>query len=230
MSPLKPGVTPPSFRRGMLDAALVDHEHLMSGMVVDLGGKKTNKRGAFRPPDSTEGRWIYVNLDTDVSPDIVADVQDVPLEDGVADCVLSTEVIEHLPDPAACVMEAHRILKPGGALILSAPFLYPVHGDPHDYQRFTADGLKRLCGMFETTEVTAMGGYMAVVSSIVDTRARQIRSLGPVGAIVRKATRLFARVLFRLGGRGWAEDGEPAFTTGYFVVCRKAGTAEALEK
>jgi SAM-dependent methyltransferase len=214
----------------MLDAALVEHEHLMSGVVVDLGGKKTNKRGAFRPPESAKGRWIDVNLDPAVSPDIVADVQDVPIKDATADCVLSTEVIEHLPDPAACVLEAHRILKPGGVLILSAPFLHPVHGDPHDFQRFTADGLRRLCAVFETTDVTAMGGYTAVLSSVVDTRARQIRSLGPAGAIVRKSIRLFARILFRFGNRGWAEDGEPAFTTGYFVVCRKSGAAEDPEK
>lgn len=41
---------------------------------------------------------------------------------GLVDVVISTEVIEHLYDPRAFLANAYRLLKPGGALIVSTPY------------------------------------------------------------------------------------------------------------
>jgi SAM-dependent methyltransferase len=45
----------------------------------------------------------------------------VPLRDGSFDAVLLLDVIEHVPDEREVLREAHRVLRPGGVLILSVP-------------------------------------------------------------------------------------------------------------
>ncbi|MCU0464401.1 MAG: methyltransferase domain-containing protein [Anaerolineae bacterium] len=52
---------------------------------------------------------------------LVASVLDLPFANNTFDVVLSTEVIEHTPDPLASVLEMVRVLKPGGHLVLSTP-------------------------------------------------------------------------------------------------------------
>ena len=55
--------------------------------------------------------------------------------------VLCNQVLEHTFDPNALLIEIARILEPGGTLILSVPFFWPEHEQPHDSQRFTSFGL-----------------------------------------------------------------------------------------
>jgi SAM-dependent methyltransferase len=66
---------------------------------------------------------------------------DVPSE--TIDLVLSSQVLEHVPDPALYLSECWRVLKPGGILLLSTHGLFEDHGCPFDFHRWTADGLKK---------------------------------------------------------------------------------------
>ena len=105
-------------------------------------------------------RWIesslgeeceYIGLDYPVTgrdmygakPDLFGDASRLPLVDGCVDTVVMLEVLEHLRNPRAAMAEAARVLVPGGGLLLSMPFLYPIHDSPHDYQRLTKYGLLR---------------------------------------------------------------------------------------
>ena len=72
-----------------------------------------------------------------------------PVSDASYDTVLCSEVLEHLRDPAAALSEINRVLKPGGKLILSVPFLGRLHEEPHDYFRFTKHGLTSLLSAAE---------------------------------------------------------------------------------
>lgn len=67
----------------------------------------------------------------------------VPEIDESFDLVLSTQVAEHLEDPAKYFSECYRLLKPGGRLFLSTHGSYEDHAFPNDYQRWTSDGLRR---------------------------------------------------------------------------------------
>jgi SAM-dependent methyltransferase len=67
-----------------------------------------------------------------------------PVPDATYDTVLCSEVLEHVADPAAALSEIHRVLKPGGRLVLTVPFLGRLHEEPHDYYRFTKHGLTAL--------------------------------------------------------------------------------------
>jgi SAM-dependent methyltransferase len=59
------------------------------------------------------------------------------------DCVLSSQVLEHVADPKGYLAEAWRVLKPEGRLILSTHGIWPYHPDPNDYWRWTCEGLRR---------------------------------------------------------------------------------------
>jgi len=54
--------------------------------------------------------------------DIVSDITSISVDDESFDCILCTEVLEHVPDAVAAIREFSRILKPGGILIITAPF------------------------------------------------------------------------------------------------------------
>ena len=84
------------------------------------------------------GRGLY-----DAHPDVFADAAHLPLIEGSIDAVVCLEVLEHVRHPQAALAEFARVLKPGGTMLFSMPFLYPIHDAPHDFQRLTQYGLHR---------------------------------------------------------------------------------------
>jgi len=68
----------------------------------------------------------------------------IPAADGSFDMVISTQVLEHVPEPANYVTECFRVLTSGGLLVLTTHGLFEDHGCPYDFQRWTADGLRLL--------------------------------------------------------------------------------------
>ena len=87
----------------------------------------------------------YVRADLSGTPEIdhtfSSDSRLPDLASGSFDLVFSTQVLEHVSDPAAYLAEAFRLLRPGGKLLLSTHGTFPDHGCPHDYWRWTSDGL-----------------------------------------------------------------------------------------
>jgi len=84
------------------------------------------------------GRDLYA-----ARPDVFADGANLPFADASINHIVCLEVLEHVRRPDTLLAEVARVLKPGGQLFLSMPFLYPVHDAPHDYQRYTCHGLAR---------------------------------------------------------------------------------------
>lgn len=76
--------------------------------------------------------------------DVIGDALNTPFDEATFDTVISTQVLEHVEKPWVMVKEIHRILKENGICILTAPFLVPYHADPHDYFRYTKEGMESL--------------------------------------------------------------------------------------
>lgn len=157
-----------SFRRFYLDRFLLQTP--FSGDVLDIGGKKGNKRGSFRPPLSEVQSWRYVNIDPDSQPDYRCSAEHIPLPDASVDTILMCEVLEHLQKPEEAITESHRLLKPGGRLILSVPFLFPIHADPDDYQRWTPAKIRRVLEQtgYSEIDIQPMGSVFAVIFDLLD--------------------------------------------------------------
>ena len=104
-------------------------------------------------------------------PDLLFDGTRLPFDDATFDTVLSVQVLEHTPRPAALVAEMARVLKPDGLLILSAPFQFRLHEQPHDYFRYSPHGLRTLCddAGLEVVEVHAQGSLWSVLAHKVNS-------------------------------------------------------------
>ena len=94
-------------------------------------------------------------------PDVVGDALRLPFLDGTMDTVVAFQTLEHVPEPATMVREMSRVLRPGGCLILTAPHIWGLHEEPHDYFRFTKYGLRYLLEAAQLTvlEIIPMAGY-----------------------------------------------------------------------
>ncbi len=99
--------------------------------------------------------------------DLVSDITAIPTPDASFDAVLCTEVIEHVPDPIAALRELTRLLKPGGRLILTAPFVSNTHFSPYHFctgfNRYFYEKHLGELGMSITT-IDANGSYFESIA------------------------------------------------------------------
>ena len=99
-------------------------------------------------------------------PDMLYDGRRLPFADASFDTVLNVQVLEHTPHPAELVAEMARVLKADGVLLLSAPFQFRLHEQPHDYYRYSPHGLRVLCEAagLEVVEVHNQGSLWSVLA------------------------------------------------------------------
>lgn len=90
--------------------------------------------------------------------DIVTDLRRLPLADDSLAGGVSIAVLEHVPDPAVHIAEMHRVLRPGGRMLVFVPFMQPFHASPYDFQRYTEVGLREQFGAFEVLSVKVGAG------------------------------------------------------------------------
>lgn len=88
--------------------------------------------------------------------DVVSLGEYIPFPDKTFDLVIISGVIEHTKYPFKVVEESYRVLKEGGKLYVSSPWIYPYHGG--DNYRFSEDGLKFLCHQFSKVETGSLDG------------------------------------------------------------------------
>jgi SAM-dependent methyltransferase len=106
--------------------------------ILDYGCGGSPYRGLF--PNSEYRRADA--LDADDLDYRIGEDQLIAERPGYFDLVLSTQVLEHVSQPERYLAECHRLLRPGGRLILSTHGMFEEHGIPYDFHRWTAGGLK----------------------------------------------------------------------------------------
>lgn len=166
------------------------------------------------------GEFDYGRLD--IRSDIVA----IPVPDASFDVVLCTEVLEHVPSPERALAEMARILRPGGELILTAPFVSYTHFSPYHF----CTGFNRYYYQHHLPLLGLKIEEMAANGDFFDLQAQELDRADSVGRQYararlrwweRLARRVVARGLRRLSERG---AGSAEFACqGLHVRARKAG-------
>ena len=162
----------------LIVAALRDVAPQASGRLLDVGCGNKPYEAYFRPHVSE-----YLGIEHEATfaataagsqgtrPDLTYDGTRLPFPEGTFDTVLSVQVLEHTPRPRELVREMGRVLKPGGLLILVAPFQFRLHEQPHDYFRYSSHGLRHLCddAGLEVAEVRALGSLWSVIGHKINS-------------------------------------------------------------
>ncbi len=132
------------------------------GRVLDVGcGSQRLRRLLGR-----DAEYVGVDLygrNVDVKVDIA--MEQYPFPDSSFDYAICNAVLEHVADPLFVMQEIRRVLKPGGTIYVSVPFLQPYHADPEDYRRYTRVGLAQLLEQhgFEEFRFPEVNGMFLVI-------------------------------------------------------------------
>jgi SAM-dependent methyltransferase len=89
-----------------------------------------------------DGADIEAQGNVNLSVGLDAGNGDILVNDESYDIVVHFQVMEHIPNPSKFLLECYRVLRPGGTLFCSVPFLFEYHAVPGDYHRWTHQGLQ----------------------------------------------------------------------------------------
>jgi SAM-dependent methyltransferase len=107
-----------------------------------------------------DNAWNYAKLDA------IADLLALPFRDDTFDGAINVVTLEHVKEPARVIEELHRVLKPGGRVLVIVPHEWEEHQTPHDYFRYTRYGMKYLLehAGFGEIQIEPVGGYFRLMS------------------------------------------------------------------
>lgn len=158
--------------------------------------------------------------------DVVLDreARKLPFETGTFDAICLFDVLEHVEDDLALLGELCRILKDGGLLLLSVPFMYRFHEIPHDYRRYTTTGLQYVltrCG-FDVQEIQPMGSAIFVADTILRETTSKFSLFG-----ASFARRLAMKMFLSL-----RDPGDPCSVSpfAFFAAARQVADARRMEE
>lgn len=128
-------------RKAMAD--VISTYDFSNKIVVDMGCDSMPYKMLFEP---IAGKYIGADIPQNKSAEIHIDVKSghVDMGNGIADWVISTQVLEHVETPDGYLREVHRITREDGLLLISTHGFWPYHPHPQDYWRWTASGLQKL--------------------------------------------------------------------------------------
>lgn len=108
--------------------------------------------------------------------DVYYDGKTLPFEDQLFDSILSNEVLEHVPDLEGILSELYRVLKPGGKMLLTVPFVCFEHELPYDFRRFTLTGLSAVLDKngFDVLVAEKTGNYVEVIFQLWISYIREL--------------------------------------------------------
>lgn len=130
-------------RRGIY-LAIRELKNELNGDLLDVGCGSKPYKDLLSP-----NKYIGLEIDTPearrrATADVFYDGGKFPLENSSFDTILCNQVLEHVFNPDFFLSEIARVLKPGGRLLLTVPFVWDEHEQPYDYARYSSFGLRAL--------------------------------------------------------------------------------------
>jgi SAM-dependent methyltransferase len=183
-----------------------------------MGSRVTHYWGLDLPGSSA--------VDPGDAPDVWARAEMLPVRGGSIDTVIGIAMLSYLQVPDMLMIEARRVLRPGGVAVIEFLAMGPPWNPPYDFWRFTrygAEVLLRRNGL-EPARFVPIGGLMGRVGlSATDALERLNRGpLRPLMWIPVRLVNAILQVVFELLDQVFADPDEPI---SYLVVARKPDTA-----
>jgi SAM-dependent methyltransferase len=186
------------------------------GDILDVGGADGSRYRNF----FSGSKYISLDIDPELLPDVVASADSIPFPDETFDTILSSQMLEHVTDPVACMNEIARVMKSNAILILTVPQQNELHSEPHDYWRFTKFGAIKLCedSGLQVIQVVQRGGFFScigqsIIRLLIDTynpfeNGLSMRILSPISRIVCflsiKLDERFTSIQMKKHALGWS--------------------------
>ncbi|MDP9149844.1 MAG: class I SAM-dependent methyltransferase [Myxococcota bacterium] len=147
------------------------------GRLLDVGCGEKPYEAIFRPYVTEyigiehEATFALTSASGRGGPDLAYDGKTLPFPDASFDTILNVQVLEHTPDPQRLIDEMSRVLRRDGRLIVTAPFSFRLHEEPHDYFRYSPHGLRSMLGKagLEVVDLHAHGGLFSVLAHKINT-------------------------------------------------------------
>jgi SAM-dependent methyltransferase len=207
-------------RKGLYEFLAREYAAIPTGadvLSIGAGGEIDELLQKFAK--QTGFRVVSFDIDESRGPDIIGDICTYNFNTRQFDVVVMSEVLEHVHSPHLGLTNIHAILKQGGTLILSTPFILPLHDRPHDYFRFTRYGLEFLLKDFRTVQIEERNSYFEAIDvlwvRLVQTKLRPARL---VSYVIIPLVFYLKRPLTAFLGKLVRTD---AMTTGYVVTAVK---------
>jgi SAM-dependent methyltransferase len=185
--------------RGIVRNFVVD---VVEALTIDEPVVEIGSRPAEGQEDQADIRPLFAGrrfIGCDIQPGIgvdqVEDIHGLSFEDSSVGAVFALDTVEHVADPLRGLGEIHRVLKPGGVVVITSHMFMPIHAHPWDYWRFTPEGFGLLLAPFQTRLVMANGWEL-----MPDT----VFGVGVKGPFEGLAADLFPRTDEQI--RNWGHD------------------------
>ena len=209
-----------SQRRYYIDKYFEKYTNILKGDVLDIGGKKENKRGNFRP--NLNLNIFYLNNDHRTNPDFILDANNFHQElNKKFDYFFLAEVLEHLDNPDGAIKSCYQILNENGIGFITMPFMYRKHADPKDMQRWTDTKLTEEFSNngFTISKIIPMGGLFGVLHDFWMFSAISIRGNFFLRFLNKALFKIFSPFLKFLDIK--TKYLEKFITSGWFLIVKK---------
>lgn len=159
-------------------------------------------------------KYIGVNLTPNEDVDCITSAENLPFASESFDIVISTQMLEHVKDPAKVLKEIYRVLKKEGVVFLSTHGIWEKHGSPNDYWRWTDDGLKILFNDFQNIEVMGCGGSILCLFQLLNLYISKLPN-------IFKPIKMLLFLINNLIGKYFDNPRYATFEINYLVIAEK---------
>ncbi len=161
-------------------------------------------------------KYVGVDVDPQVA-DVVARGEKLPIKKNSFDLVLCFQTLEHCESPQKVIAEMYRVLRPGGCVILSTHGAWMYHPCPHDYFRWTNEGLEKLFEDFAFIKVEAMLPWAPSIIQLINIEFYSIACR----YLIWKLPLYGMITILNILGKLLINTGQTHFTVNYVVTTQK---------
>ena len=131
-------------------------------LTIGAGGEVNLLLNQYSKKNSFD--LVSFDIEKNRQPDILGDICTFDFNEEKYDYVVIVEVLEHLHSPHLAISNINGLLNKGGKIILTVPFIFPIHERPYDYYRYTKYGLEFLLKDFANLKIKERNSWLEAIN------------------------------------------------------------------